>query len=549
MTIHNFPVSSVALARECYIMDMNSTNRSLRISGSFRSQVSGMHTLNLYLLTRTVDEFSFSVLEKTLSGRRCQEHFNLHEILSLRALTDAMEEAAGDVRTLLPLLEGFCFSYTIDHISKEFDLIKLAPDGSMVLNIELKSEKIPEERIRHQLEQNRYYLSHISRSILSYSYVAETDTLYVLNDRGYFARVPMEELLRQLERPALSGSISGELEQYFRASDYLISPVADPDRFLRGEYFLTNQQSQFRQEILSLLSYVRGPLPPFLSLMGIAGTGKTLLLLDLGMELSRKRQVLFLHGGPLLDGHRRMDSLLRNVRFISAEDADISELLQGDSLRDYACILCDEANRLKPALIRQLAEASRRLRLPCVLAHDPHRLLRGYPEMEQAELLIDTHATQRFEFSGNIRINRPVYTYLRLMFNRHQSIPQDMDFSCIDVLCAADESEAEIITSLYRDRGYTCLTLPGYRDLTGEGETDILPGAGSLVGSEYDSILIRLDERFYYDAEHHLCAAHTADTSTALLYEALTRTRERLCLLVQDNPSLFSALLELRNER
>ncbi len=503
-----------------------------------------MHAFNLYLLSRAEEEKDFSRMEQMLSGRRTIRRFNLHEILSLRALTDSLEQICGGAGPLMPLLEGFCFSYTIDHISKEFDLIKLAPDRSLVLNIELKSEEITEDRIRHQLEQNRYYLSHISRTILSYTYVSDTDTLYVLNERGYFARVPMEELLRQLERPVLQGSVPGELDQYFRAADYLISPVADPDRFLRGEYFLTNQQSQFRQEILDLLAEDRGPLPPFISLMGIAGTGKTLLLLDLGMELSRKKKVLFLYGGHLREGHHRMDDLLHNVCFVSSRDQALGEFLEPDALRDISCILCDEANRFTPAQIDRLAAVSRQLRIPCILAHDPHRLLGGGESLLRAETRIDAHTTMRFELSGNIRINRPVYTFLRLMFNRKQTLPQQTDFSCIDVLYAADGAEAQTIAAWFRDAGYICLNVPE-QCASGEiADTD----AESLIGREYDRVLILMDERFSYDEEQHLCTSDPEDLSGGLLYEALTRTRERLCLLVRGNPALFTALLELRGE-
>ena len=158
-----------------------------------------MKALNLYILTRIRESGEFSRLENILSGRNWHKEFSAHEVLSLCALTDRLvpfledrDRPAGDLcHGWASYFDGFYFSYTIEHISKEFDLLKLSPDAGCVLNIELKSEAIEEDRVQRQLEQNRYYLSHISRTILSYTYVMETDTLYCLNDHGFLKKCQM----------------------------------------------------------------------------------------------------------------------------------------------------------------------------------------------------------------------------------------------------------------------------------------------------------------------------------------------------------------------
>ena len=145
-----------------------------------------MKALNLYILTRIRESGEFSRLENILSGRSWHKEFSAHEVSSLCALTDRLvpfledrgKQDKGPDHGWVSYFDGFYFSYTIEHISKEFDLLKLSPDAGCVLNIELKSEAIEEERVQKQLMQNRYYLSHISRTILSYTYVMETDTLY-----------------------------------------------------------------------------------------------------------------------------------------------------------------------------------------------------------------------------------------------------------------------------------------------------------------------------------------------------------------------------------
>ena len=151
-----------------------------------------MKTMNLFTLTRADNTEDFSRLLGVLSGSRTARKVSAHEAATLRSLTNqlaaglkallAEENAGGD---WLKFLDGFWFSYTIAHISKEFDLLKFSENGDYVLNIELKSEAIEEDRIKKQLEQNRYYLSNVSRTIYSYTYVMENNTLYYLNSRNY----------------------------------------------------------------------------------------------------------------------------------------------------------------------------------------------------------------------------------------------------------------------------------------------------------------------------------------------------------------------------
>lgn len=537
-----------------------------------------MKALNLYTLTRTRDPKTFSALLQALSGSPWKRTCSVHEMLSLCSLVDALDEhfslhpfqengqqglteqesgsavPSGYRAEWIRCLDGFYFSYTIEHISKEFDLLKLSADAGCVLNIELKSEAVEEERIRKQLEQNRYYLSHISRTILSYTYVMETDTLYYCNDRGFLRECGIDELARALRRPALQDYIGENIRECFRAQDYLISPVKNPEKFLTGRYFLTNQQFDFRRQILETFQDYEKSLKeikdfrepegpdhseevPVVSLTGGAGTGKTLLMLDLAVELSRKKRVLFLHGGPLREGHREIDRRLHKVSIQSGTDRTLS--LPQDSgalaaLRDYSFLLVDEANRLPSEIIVRLIEAAASLRIPAVFSYDPHTILGAIPRMEDAEAVIAEHETMQLELSGNIRINRPIYSFLRALFYQKDAAPHS-DYSCIDILYASDRHEEQLLTSYCRARGYKLI--PENSDSFRSGE---------IISQEFDKVLMVLDSRFYYDETLRLCADSSADMALPLLYEGLSRAKERLCLLVVGNKTLFEQLLAIR---
>ena len=523
-----------------------------------------MKALNLYILTRIRESGEFSRLENILSGRSWHKEFSAHEVSSLCALTDRLvpfledrgKQDKGPDHGWVSYFDGFYFSYTIEHISKEFDLLKLSPDAGCVLNIELKSEAIEEERVQKQLMQNRYYLSHISRTILSYTYVMETDTLYCLNDHGYLKKCEMSELAGALKRPALRTFVKENINQYFRAQDYLISPVATPEKYLTGRYFLTNQQSEFRRQIVELLSgwSRRGENPsaagtqkdpdfpsqaaqvPVISLTGYAGTGKTLLLFDLARVFSRRRKVLFLHGGELKEGHRLIDRRLHKVRILSGTDPRVMDGLSGRTmdLSGYWVILVDEANRFSSDVLRGLLEKAAFSRIPCIFSYDPHSLLGPIPPMQEAEAIIGESETLRLELSGNIRINRPVFSFLRTLFHRKDR-PGYVDYSCIDVLFAADRREEKALTAYYLSRGYELIRTS--RESFASGE---------IISREFDKVLMVMDRRFYYDDDLRLCARGEKEAAITPLYEGLSRAREKLCLVIVGNRELYSQVLSIR---
>ena len=498
-----------------------------------------MKAMNLYFLTRETEGENFSGLVQELSGRVRYKEYSRHEAQSLRMLTELLipyliKGTADTGRNWVNCLDGFHFSYTIAHISKEFDLLKISADGKSVLNIELKSEDIGEDRILKQLMQNRYYLTHISGSIYSFTYVMETNTLYYLNDKGHMRTCDPDLLASVLQKPAFVQYVEKDLDLYFRAADYLIDPVTVPEKYLQGNYFLTNQQAEFKRKILETLRVSDGnEKAPVIVVEGGAATGKSLLLYDLAMELSKKKRVLFLYGGKLSEGHRVIDERLKHVDIFSAAEEGISG--------DYAFALFDEANRAEPDALVRILDYLASGNIPCILACDPNILVKKNREGKGTTELIREAGTRSLEFTGNIRVNRPAYLFLRAMMQPRE-IHSRQDFDCIDVLYAANRQEAEVILAYYREDGFSQLVLSGSEQ---GPEADL--NIEDMAGQDHGRLIVVLDSGFYYDEDMHLqVSGDHAPERLSLMYEGISRTRERLCVLVVGNEALFTQILSVR---
>ena len=481
-----------------------------------------MRQINLYLLTREQEPGLFSAYEAHLSGRGQRRQANGREQESLRVLVEDLlrDEGAGG---LSPRdLDGFYYSYTIRHISKEFDLLKFPKGKNAVLNIELKSGDVGEERIREQLLQNRTYLGHLSDTIYSYTYVSSLHRLYCLNAHSYLQQVPLESLRALLRDPAFWACREEDIDALFDAVYYLISPITTPERFLNGEYFLTSQQMQFRTQILAALRSGKRPL--LIGIGGSAGTGKTLLLYDLAMALSKKRRVTILHCGHLAQGHRILDRKLKNVTIVGlAEHPDF--VPEGT---DY--LLVDEAGRLSLEAFQALTDKVRQAKLPCLFCYDSARF-RFADESGRALLsCMREKMDLSLSLSGNIRINRNLARFVRFFFDQ-RDLPPERSFPSVLVRLAHGQKERALLGDLLREEGYV---------LFGEG---VLPEPGD----ETDKVAVLLGKPLAYDGQGCLFAGEGEEGLLTLrhLYDEVSRAREQLCLLVCDNDPLFASLMEM----
>ena len=207
-----------------------------------------MRSINIAILAQLCGNEGFSAYENTYSRRSKRKNTPAHE---QEALKDLLVQLGSDIT--FEELDGFYFSYSIPQISKEFDLLRITDDA--VLDIELKSDTVAEAKIHKQLVRNKYYLGHLERTTYLFTYV-KGGWVYTLDEQNHLAKTTVLELKNRVKQTQKALEIE-DIDQFFKPSRFLISPLNTPERFLKGDYFLTDQQEEYHQSAgRHLLSWV-----------------------------------------------------------------------------------------------------------------------------------------------------------------------------------------------------------------------------------------------------------------------------------------------------
>ena len=497
-----------------------------------------MKAINIYTYSRIQEDMA-TEFENILSKRSKKLKVKPQEFYAIRSLVNMLLGIGVEIKDF----ENFFLSFTIEQIGKEFDLIKLDKDN-LVLNIELKSEEVGVEAIQNQLEKNRYYLKHLAPDVRLYTFVETGKELYKYTSKG-LQLVGVEDLKDTMQ--LFQESLGENLESLFQANSYLISPLNSHQKFMYGDYFLTNQQHDIKKKIVDLIllndkEYVLG-------ITGKAGTGKTLLLYDIIKEIAeRGENCCSIHSGILCDGHRILSAKWDNVTIFSAKE------LNGDgveNLKRYQFIFVDESQRIYSSTFEKIIKEVISESKTVIFAYDYAQSLsiteeeRNIPAKLQK---IDGFTV--YTLSNKIRTSKEIASFTRTMMNLNNRARGYMDYSDIDVLFANNIEEAKRLINLYDEKGYIFISYT--QSMYYRNSIDLYPNnydTHHVIGQEYDKVMIMMDKNFRYDKERRIQGKEHPNPDLLfykLLYQAISRAREKLCVLIVENYKLFSDILNIK---
>lgn len=492
-----------------------------------------MKSVSVYAITRQQNMEQLQKLERQLSGR---EHFlrlREWELDSMRSLVKQLELHMQKVSAL-----RFFYSFQIPRLGKEFDLIQIKDEH--IVNIELKSGAVSDEMIKKQLIQNRYYLSVLTRPIYSYTYISSENRLVRLTNHDHIVEADWESLCDILGRD--SRDYQGDIEELFKAEYYLISPLTDPVKFLNKEYFLTSQQRDIRRQILRK---IRAEHSGYFLFTGLPGTGKTLLLYDIAMELSDRRKVCMIHCSEAGKKWEILHERLHRIDFLSdsrllddgERDREVLKAGMKDIFAEYSAVLVDEAHLLSVEKLRFILRCAGDR--PVIFSSDSEDMISPY-ELDRGNLHVieGLPGIQIFRLTNRIRTNAELSSFIQNIMH----IPAGRrlkEYPHIEVVYANDDGEAANLLEDYIGRGYWYKADGG----NSYGSRNAEPSGG------VDSLVVVMDDHYYYDEEGYLRSLEAKDRANVFnvrsLFHYLNQAKEILAIVVKGNPEVYAGLMNV----
>lgn len=485
--------------------------------------------INIYLQSRIKEGNAFNIIKNHSSNRADKAKTKNHEILSLAHFVDGLINHGVNI----DMMDGFFYGYEILQIGKEFDLLKIS--NSQCLNIEFKSQHVGERQILNQLVRNQYYLAHLGKEILSYTVVTDTLTCYKLCENTRLEKVNFGEIASIIK--GFKHDKNVEINSLFKARNFLVSPLVNPEKFADGEYFLTQAQEQIKKKILASISNKN--IAQYYSVVGHSGTGKTLLIYDLAKTLAKKDKVVILHCGKRLKSQELLCERIKNLKIFTPNIIDDVPMV----ISEAKFVLVDEAHRICPKHFNKLCALVEKNNLIALFSSDPEQVI-SKVEVEN-DILSRINALNPVEtciLSDRIRTNKELFSFTTSVMDLKKKAKTAMGFGVISLCYANDFFEARQIIEYFKNKNYAFINYSNLdKNLLNNDGYDI----HKVIGQDFDNVLLVMDKTFYYDEEGRLSAHQQPDFEyiyTQLFYQGITRAKEKLALVVVDNNDLFKKI-------
>lgn len=447
------------------------------------------------------------------------------EAEDLKILTKSLYNLKGDKS----IFDRFYVGYKIPQIGKEFDLLRFGTES--VINIELKKTST-EDKILKQLVRNKYYLSYIQQHVYNLSFVSDTKQMYFLNHHEKLEKVDvtfLEKLLINQECKYIHS-----IDDLFDPSDYLVSPFNSTHKFINDKYFLTHQQEDIKDKIVK--SFDAAKSPNFISVVGGAGTGKTLLIYDIAKHLLQaKKRALIIHCGYLNSGQEEL----------KRHGWEIIPIKHYSSykLSAYDAIFIDEAQRIYPNQLRRIIEQINSIGGNCVFSYDKAQTLSRTEEKRNIDAIIcGVHSIVNYKLSEKIRTNKEIASFIKMLFNKKRSLPLtssvNIELNYFDNI----EDAKHYLSSLNSDDWEILRFTPSQfnKEHHQQYSETSKKTSHEVIGQEFDGVAVTIDHYFSYgDSDELGYKSGTYYHSAKMLFQNLTRARKRLNLVIIANKELL----------
>ncbi len=433
-------------------------------------------------------------------------------------------------------LDNFYIGFTINQISKQFDLLRIGKDT--VINIELKRSS-PHQKIEKQLVQNRYFLKFLGKKVYTFTFVSSTEELFEYDNTETLKRSTIPNLIAVLDSQVIEEI--DDIQSLFKPSNYLVSPFNSTDKFINSEYFLTDHQTDIKKDILKVFS---SDLSEFISIVGKPGTGKTLLTYDLANYYKKNNlKVLIIHSGMLNEGHY---NLIIKYKW----DIIPIKSFNPDLINSFDIIIIDEAQRLKVSQVKSIQNAVNSVQAKCIFSYDPDQCLsksefdRNIDSVIEQEIVSKVH-----KLKDKIRTNKEISSFIMNLFDLGKVNPNQL-YKNVNIQFFKDNNSAKSFSKNLSENGWEVINFTNslhYKVSYDDYQNNQNKNSHKVIGQEYDKVAVFIDDHFYYDKNklHALNVRNGVYSVNMMLYQNLTRTREKLTIIIINNEKILFSILNI----
>ncbi len=416
-------------------------------------------------------------------------------------------------------------------MQEEFDILRFT--NRSILNIEIKSS-MPAKGIINQMQRHMHLLKTLDKEVFCVSFIEDEDVLYQYED-GSMREITFDYLISLIEEDYVDNNLLDSID----VSTILVSPYSQPDIFSEHKYFLTNQQDEFKRNILASTS-------KYIALSGKAGSGKSLLLFDIAKSLMEQNYTVCIVFCANMSQHEYISEktgvLIKSIKDFRIED-----------INNYDIVLFDEAQRLRKEQLNSIIDKFIGKQL--IFSLDQQQTLHTAEiKLNVEEKIINLQDAEYYSLSNKIRINVEVESFAKKLLFYNCPHWQPTKYNCIKLTYFSNKENLTDYCSERRKSGVTIIELTPYTtkstyNLKMPKLYSLSEDSHSVIGQEFDNVIVILNKYFTYveneNGEVMLSTNYPEYypfDENHCVWEAISRTKKTLEIVVVENPILYNKI-------